>query len=142
LVVDVRGKADAMGKPVDLEFTRNEKSISKNSLTLKKSKDGGKDFPGAAQIVLPVPEGVQSYAIVCDGVSELAMMFRLSKKAVKTNPAAAEVAVGAAPTAGGSTNADGGASDGATAEAAGDGGSPASGDPTQAYPGLFTHIGL
>jgi len=93
LIVDVRGRTDTISKPVELDFTRNEKAISKNALTLKKSKNAGKGFAGVGQVVLTVPEGVQQYAIACDAASDLGLSFRLSKKAVKTGSAAAEVAV-------------------------------------------------
>ncbi len=93
LIVDVRGRTDAISKPVELDFTRNEKAISKNALTLKKSKNAGKGFAGVGQVVLAVPEGVQQYAIACDAASDLGLSFRLSKKAVKTGSAAAEVAI-------------------------------------------------
>ena len=93
LIVDVRGHTDTIAKPVELDFTRNEKAISKNALTLKKSKNAGKGFAGVGQVVLAVPEGVQQYAIACDAASELGLSFRLSKKPVKTGSAAAEVAL-------------------------------------------------
>jgi hypothetical protein len=93
LIVDVRGRSDALSKPLELDFTRNDKAVSRNALTLKKSKDAGKGFAGVGQVVLSVPEGVQQYALACDSTSDIAMSFRLSKKAVKTNSAVAEVAV-------------------------------------------------
>ncbi|MEA2749975.1 MAG: hypothetical protein QOI41_4118 [Myxococcales bacterium] len=93
LIVDVRGKSDALSKPLELDFTRNDKAVSKNAVTLTKSKNAGKGFAGVGQVVLKVPEGVQQYALACDSTSDIAMSFRLSKKAVKTNSAVAEVAV-------------------------------------------------
>ena len=93
LIVDVRGRTDAIEKPLELDFTRNDKAVSKNALTLKKSKNAGKGFAGVGQVVLAVPEGVQQYALSCDAASDLGLSFRLSKKAVKTNSAVAEVAV-------------------------------------------------
>ena len=93
LIVDVRGRTDAMGKPLELDFTRNDKTVSKNALTFNKSKTAGKGFAGVGQVVLTVPEGTQRYALSCDAASDIAMSFRVSKKAVKTNLAVAEVAV-------------------------------------------------
>jgi hypothetical protein len=78
---------------VELDFTRNESSVSKNALTLKKSKSAGKGFAGLGRIVLTIPEGDQKYALACDAPSDIAMSFRFSKEAVKSNLAAAEVAV-------------------------------------------------
>lgn len=59
LIIDVRGRAGAMSKPVELDFTRNDKNVSKNAVTLKKSKNAGKGFAGVGQVVLAVPEGSQ-----------------------------------------------------------------------------------
>jgi len=93
LIVDVRGGSDVISKPVELDFTRNDKAISKNALTLKKSKSAGKGFAGVGQVVLAVPEGVQQYAVACDAASDLGLSFRVAKKAVKSGFAAAEVAI-------------------------------------------------
>jgi hypothetical protein len=147
MVVDIRGKADAMGKPLELDFTRNDKAVSKNNLTLKKKKDAGKGFAGMATVVLVLPEGEQHYSVSCDGPGEIALSFKMTKKAASTNLAAPEVpAETPKPTA--AKGADGGAPDGgAQATAGADGGAAppaaaAGGDSNQAYPGLFTHIGL
>jgi hypothetical protein len=91
LILDVRGRADDMSKPVELDITRNEKFVSKNALTLKKSKE--KKYAGIGRVVLAVPDGPQQYALACDASADIAMSFQLTKKAVKANPAAAEVAV-------------------------------------------------
>jgi hypothetical protein len=144
LVVDVRGQADVIGKPLEVDFTRNDKTISKNALTLKKSKEAGKGFAGVAQIVLVVPEGVQQYAVACDASSDIAMSFRLSKKTVKSNPAAAEVAVEppkAAETA--KTQKDGAKSGDTSATSnaqkpSTEGSASSAGASTGAYVGLFT----
>jgi hypothetical protein len=93
LVVDVRGQTDALSKPVELDFTRNDKAVSKNAVTLTKSKNAGKGFAGVGQVVLAVPEGVQTYAIACDAPSDIAMSFRLAKKPPKGSSPVAEVAV-------------------------------------------------
>jgi hypothetical protein len=139
LIIDVRGPTDAMSKPLELDFTRNDKAVSKNALTLKKSKSAGKGFAGVGQVVLAVPEGVQQYALACDSASDLGVSFRLSKKAVTTNPAVAEVAVAAAKPAPPSKVADDAKTgdDATTADA----GKPAASAPsTGAYVGLFTPI--
>jgi hypothetical protein len=145
LVVDVRGHADVMGKPFGVDFTRNERAVSKNTLTLKKSKDAGKGFAGIAQVVLPVPEGSQQYVVGCDAPGELAMSFKLSKKPIKANPAAPEAPI--ETKSAGAKGADGGKP--AEAVAAADGGAPpaeqpaaSGGDSSQAYPGLWTHTGF
>jgi hypothetical protein len=93
LVIDVRGRADALDKPVELDFTRNDKAVSKSALTLTKSKNAGKGFAGVGQVVLAVPEGVQTYALSCDAPSDIAMSFRLAKKPPKGSTPVAEVAV-------------------------------------------------
>jgi len=134
LIVDVRGQTDAISKPVELDFTRNDKAVSKNALTLKKSKNAGKGFAGVGQLVLAVPEGVQQYALACDAASDLGLSFRLSKKAVKTNSAVAEVAVEAPKPVEAPTKAP---EETKTADAA----KPAaSGPSTGAYVGLFTPV--
>jgi hypothetical protein len=142
LVVDVRGQADAIGKPLELDFTRNDKAVSKNALTLTKSKNAGKGYAGVGQVVLAVPAGVQQYALSCDSASEIGLSLRLSKKAVKANAAVAEVPVEAKKSAPPSKVADGAKNgDDATADdaKAGDAGAPtASGPSTGAYVGLFT----
>jgi hypothetical protein len=91
LILDVRGRADDMSKPVELDITRNDKFVSKNALTLRKSKE--KKYAGIGRVVLSVPEGPQQYALACDASADIAMSFQLTKKSVKTNPAAVEVAV-------------------------------------------------
>lgn len=142
LIVDVRGQTDAIGKPLELDFTRNDKAVSKNALTLTKSKNAGKGFAGVGQIVLAVPEGAQQYVLACDSASDIGLSFRLSKKAVKTNAAVAEVAVEAAKPAPPSKVADS-AKTGDDAKAddakAGDAGTPTASAPsTGVYVGLFT----
>lgn len=141
LIVDVRGQTDAISKPVELDFTRNDKAVSKNALTLKKSKNAGKGFAGVGQVVLAVPEGVQQYALACDASSDLGLSFRLSKKAVKTNAAVAEVAVEPPKPAEPSkvADADKPADDSKTPDAAKPAAS-ASAPSTGAYVGLFTPI--
>jgi hypothetical protein len=136
LIVDVRGRTDALGKPLELDFTRNDKAVSKNALTLKKSKNAGKGFAGVGQVVLAVPEGVQQYAIACDAPSDIAMSFRLSKKAVKTNAAVAEVAT-EAPKPAATADAAKSADDAKAAEAPTPAAAPAPAS-TGAYVGLFT----
>lgn len=89
LVIDVRAKADALEKPVELDFTRNEKTISKNPVTLKKSKAAGKGFAGLGKIVLSVPEGTQQYTLSCDAPGEIGLSIKASKKPVKGAPEAA-----------------------------------------------------
>jgi hypothetical protein len=93
LVVDVRGRTDVLGTPFQVELTRNEKSVSKNPVMLRKSKSAGKGFAGVSQLVVAVPEGVQKYVIGCDASSDIAMSFRVSKKSVKGPLAVAEVQV-------------------------------------------------
>jgi hypothetical protein len=136
LIVDVRGRTDAIEKTVELDFTRNDKAVSKNALTLKKSKNAGKGFAGVGQVVLAVPEGVQQYALSCDAVSDLGLSFRLSKKAVKTNSAVAEVAVEPPKPAEPTRAADAGK----PADAAKPAEPAASAPSTGAYVGLFTPV--
>jgi hypothetical protein len=143
LIIDVRGQTETMSKPVELDFTRNDKAVSKNALTLKKSKSAGKGFAGVGQVVLAVPEGVQQYALACDSASDLGVSFRLSKKAVTTNAAVAEVAVAAAKPAPPSKVADDAKTgdDGKAADAAPSHDKPAASAPsTGAYVGLFTPV--
>ena len=89
LVIDIRAKADALEKAVELDFTRNEKTISKNPVALKKSKTAGKGFAGLGKIVLSVPEGTQQYSLSCDAPSEIGLTIKASKKPVKGAPEAA-----------------------------------------------------
>ena len=89
LVIDVRAKADALEKAVELDFARNDKSVSKNPVTLKKSKTAGKGFAGLGKIVIAVPEGTQQYSLTCDAPSEIGLSFKASKKPVKGAPEAA-----------------------------------------------------
>ena len=88
-----------------------------------------------------MPEGVQQYALACDAASDLGLSFRLSKKAVKTNPAVAEVAVAAPKPAEPSkvADADKPGDDTKTPDAAKPAAS-ASAPSTGAYVGLFTPI--
>ena len=51
------------------------KSVSKNALTLKKSKE--KKYAGIGRVVLSVPEGPQQYALACDASADIAMSFQL-----------------------------------------------------------------
>jgi hypothetical protein len=139
LILDVRGRADDMQKPLELDITRNEKFVSKNALTLKKSKE--KKYAGIGRVVLSVPEGQQQYALACDASADIAMSFQLTKKAVKTNPAAVEVAVEAPkPTEPPAKVADAKPADGAKpgdAPKPGEASTPAAA-PGGAYLGLFT----
>ena len=93
LVIDVRGKDSDLSKALELDITRNAKNISKNAVTMKKSKTAGKGFAGLGQIVMTVPHGEQQYSIACDATTGVAMSFRLSKKIVKGNDASPEVAI-------------------------------------------------
>jgi hypothetical protein len=138
LIVDVRGQTAAMGKPLEFDFTRNEKSISKNALTLKKSKQAGKGFAGLGQVVLTVPDGLQTYALACDATSDIAMSFRLSKKAVKNNAAVAEIAV--EPPKPDHTKTAEAPGEAPKAGAAGEAPTAAGGASSGAYVGLFTPI--
>lgn len=143
LIVDVRGQSDAIGKPLELDFTRNDKAVSKNALTLTKSKNAGKGYAGVGQVVLAVPAGVQQYALACDSPSEIGLSLRLSKKAVKTNAAVAEVPVEAAKTSKVANAAKTGDDAKADDAKAGDAGAPsASGPSTGVYVGLFTPMGF
>lgn len=139
VIVDVRGKADAVGKPVELDFTRNDKAVSKNSVTLKKSKDAGKGYTALGKIVLSVPEGEQEYTLDCEAPSDIAMSFRTAPKPGKTNLAAAEV-----PLKKEEATATGDKADGGPTAKSGDGGAPettpGAGDPNAAYVGLFTPV--